>query len=403
MASLLWTLAALAAVPTTVLGGGQTLNRIALAQPVVPQFDPKAATWVANLNSSNYNRDSCTSVRVADRQFWTCRDSYVYATGAVLTSSAGWSTFNADGTPAIVSMGGNGPGYYPIDTASVGTYFLPGVDQCLHSPDGLPPGYCGNGERWAMWPDSPPLPVPQPDGSYRLYTYIPLVHFVNQTTTSTGSNPAIALYRSDWNSGMEGYTLPSVNLLNSQFFPSGTASFGALGWLAGAIDGHVYLYGAAADSSGAVTGVHLAKVPAASIEDASAYTYWTGTSWSSTAPAVTDTSAVVPNAGTGGQGTYYYSSHFNKYIWIGMPRGSASISAYIATADNPEGPWTESQLLFTSACDVQAPCGEYAYSVQAHPGLSRDQGNGNDIYVSLTYQFADLPYTNRLYHVEFTN
>jgi hypothetical protein len=83
-------------------------------------------------------------------------------------------------------------------------------------------------------------------------------------------------------------------------------------------------------------------------------------------PSLNTPEAIIPNAGTGWQGTFYYSTAFQSYIWIGQALGQPVADFYITTAPAPEGPWIEPYLLW------QGENGDGfvgAYSLQAHTSL----------------------------------
>jgi hypothetical protein len=119
---------------------------------------------IATVLDPAINRDSCTSTRIGSHQLWNCRDSSSYPgaqSAFFYSSTASWTDFNADGTPAItndelVCYGNN-----------TGPYFAPALDQC-----GWDVGGCSDDTRWLIWPDSPPLPVNGSNGAVSLYAWI---------------------------------------------------------------------------------------------------------------------------------------------------------------------------------------------------------------------------------------
>lgn len=48
----------------------------------------------------------------------------------------------------------------------------------------------------------------------------------------------------------------------------------------------------------------------------------------------------IPHANAGGQGTYYFSHHWNSFVWIGGDIFPGA-ETYICTAPEPQGPWTQ--------------------------------------------------------------
>lgn len=114
------------------------------------------------------NRDSCGSTRINDRIFWTCRDSQPYNSNGIpvlplWSSSASWSNFNADGTPGLLQYGGGG---------SRKPYFPLTAGEC----NGNTAGACGDGTRYAIWPDSPPLVASTVNNVVTAYTWITKQH-----------------------------------------------------------------------------------------------------------------------------------------------------------------------------------------------------------------------------------
>ena len=329
------------------------------------------------------NRDSCTSVHAGDRELWTCRDTESYPNKPFFffSSSASWTDFNSDGTPEVE----NGVLRMYGDNHEK-AYFSIQPDECLSGGQG---GSCSDGTRYAIWPDSRPLPVRKGDGDVCLYSWIKKSHITSNLTSLT-PYPAATLYRSTYAPSQSHDELPPVTVVAEEFWPADSIIYGDYGWVIH--DGIAYLYGALADSAG----IALAKVPEDNIEDKSSYCYYTGSSWSKTALSLDDSSVAIPNAGTGGQGTYYYSEHFSSFIWIGGPGVGVGAEFYVASAPKPEGPWTEPTLFYTG----EDGSGEFgAYSQQAHPGLSANRGNGKDIY--LTYTKVDSTYSTPLIRVEW--
>jgi hypothetical protein len=107
--------------------------------------------------------------------------------------------------------------------------------------------------------------------------------------------------------------LPTVTLVDENFWLYGSIPYGVYGNVIK--DGTAYLFGK--PSNGVIS---LAKVPAASIEDKSKYQYWVNGAWTSSMPRIGDTNISIPNVSAGGQGTYYFSTYWNKWVWIGQVR-----------------------------------------------------------------------------------
>ncbi|KAI0914587.1 hypothetical protein F4823DRAFT_557936 [Ustulina deusta] len=332
----------------------------------------KSATLVGNVADPAINRDSCGSTRIGDRNFWTCRDSQPFDSNGVPTlpiwsTSASWSNFNTDGTPALLQYGGGG---------SRVPYFPYTAGEC----NGNSAGSCDDGSRYAIWPDSPSL----------------VTSTVNNVVTALSTNdpdPATSLYKmisviddSDRNA------LPTVSLVDENFWLYGSIPYGAYGNVIK--DGIVYLFGK--PSNGIVS---LAKVPVGSIEDKSQYQYWVNGGWTSSMPRINDANISIPNVSAGGQGTYYFSTYWNKWVWIGQAGISVSADFFITTADSITGPW-ESPVNFYSGQTGSYALG--AYSLQAHPGL--DGTSTNEIYITHTKSDAfqnTVLYSTPLVHIQW--
>ncbi|KAI7972216.1 hypothetical protein EIK77_003640 [Talaromyces pinophilus] len=151
------------------------------------------------------------------------------------------------------------------------------------------------------------------------------------------------------------------------------------------VDDIAYLYGKNAAGT-----VGLAQVPAASITDKSACQYYVDGAWTSTIPGVNDTGVGPTNASAGGQGTYYYSSVWDLYVWIGQAGISVAPDCFITTTPAPEGPWA-TLVKFYSADYIS-----WSYTLQAHPGLLANSSE-NAIYLSYVVYDSGLYWTPLIY------
>lgn len=120
------------------------------------------------------------------------------------------------------------------------------------------------------------------------------------------------------------------------------------------------------------------------MENPSAYSFYTSSAYQSTAPSIDDNTAAIPNAGTTGQGTFVYSSYFSAFVRIGIGAIGCNADFLVGTAPAPEGPWTEPALSYSGKVGTSS-CG--AYSQQAHPELTNNDGQGD--YIFLTYTKVD--------------
>jgi hypothetical protein len=260
-----------------------------LRRAVVPQVSGTPQV-IGIANSSTWSRDSCTSTNVRGRELWTCRDSQ--SSSAFLSSTASWTNFTFDGSPDVVDgilnqygSDSTGHAYFPVSEA-----------QC-----GGNAGDCNNGTRYAIWPGTRPMPVDVgTNGSLSLYTWITNA-YITMDCETLSENPSASLYRADYTPEVTGDDLPPATLVDNSFWPAGSIPYGTYGFVIK--DDTAYLYGLLNGTSG----IALAKVPADSVEDKTGYSYYTGSSWSSTPPDIMDSSAGIKNAGTGGQGNYHSS------------------------------------------------------------------------------------------------
>ncbi|KAI0394592.1 hypothetical protein F5Y17DRAFT_466209 [Xylariaceae sp. FL0594] len=334
----------------------------------------KKATLLGNLADPAINRDSCGSVRVGDRAFWTCRDSQPYdSTGhpefPIWSSSASWSNFEADVTPDLLMYGGEN---------SRTPFFPYQPDEC----NGNTAGGCPDGSRYALWPDSPPL----------------VASTVNNVVTifsTDDPDPPTTLYKMTYDlNNPDRNALPTTTVVNEHFWARNSFPYGTYGNVAK--DGVAYLF--AAPSNGHIA---LAKVPLDSIEDTSAYQFWVNGAWTSTMPDLNNAGANIPNASAGGQGTYYFSEIWNKWVWIGQAGISVSADFFITTADSITGPWEPSVHFYSGQT------GTYylgAYSLQAHPGFNDAGVRTNNIYLTHTKndQLGDSAvYSTPLIYIEW--
>lgn len=292
--------------------------------------------------------------------------------GFFAASTATWTDF-VNGVPNIqngnlTTYGTNTGAYLPLPSNECG-------------PSG---GCSNNGGRWVGWIDGAPLLV----GTTKAYAWLLNIHFNSSGAVDNNPGASTALYRINY-AGNTDATLPTVTLVNQNYWPTNSNPYGQYGSVIGT-DGFAYLYGAAK------SGIVVARVDPAKIESGGPYTYYSAATgvFSSTKPAFNDASASIPNCGSGQQGTFYYSSTYGLYIWIGGELGDDSRFLY-TTAPNPWGPWDQPIALYTPTPGTSFN----GYSQQAHPGLSTNNGNGKDIWLS--YTRINHYYENILFKVTF--
>ena len=373
---------------------GQALgapSRIEMAPRAAVSPMMASANVVANVTDISVSRDSCGSALFGSRVLWTCRDTEPYdaSTGQsslpLITNSASWTDQGSSGpsltTGTTVGAGSTGSNtilnMYGGNPTTLPAFFPVQADQCPTN------GVCSDGTRWAVWPNQPPL-VTGTDSSGNIvgYTFIPNSHL--NGLTSLNPEPSCTLFETSYSSSSSSDDLPTVSIVNENFWAAGQISYGSYGGVVN--DGTAYLYGQTDQNKGTT----LAKVPAGSITDLSQYQYYVDGAWTSTMPGINDTSAIITNAGAGGQGTFYYSTYYSSYIWIGQAAISVSADFYITTAPAPEGPWITPYLLYSGA---NGDSGLGGYSLQANPALlPSGDASENAIYLTWTQDFQTSTY-----------
>lgn len=405
-------LLAVLAVQTSALPTWDLLDDItSILRPRAATPQVKTVTYIANVTDPALNRDSCGSVRLGKRVLWTCRDTMYYNAATkqsqfpIYVSTAGWTNLSNAGGPAIKKTGG------PVGAGSTGKnaivqmygnpnptglkeYYPLASDECNTNH-----GFCSDGTRWALWPNQPPLvTASNAAGSAIGYTIIQKAHIAGLQLVPP-IEPAFSLYRIYYNANQATNSLPRVDLISEEFWKPGEIGFGNYGGFVR--NGIAYLYGRGDQSGGTV----LAKVPAGLITNRLAYQYYnysSGTYSPLLSPTlINDTTVTIPNAGAGGQGTFYYSSYYNLYIWIGQSVFSVVADFWMCTAPTPEGPWTAPVLIFQGANGDDTFIS--SYSLQAHTSLlpSGNAASENGIYLTWTQQNTNTPYVTPLVYVQF--
>ncbi|KAL7821925.1 hypothetical protein V8C26DRAFT_391409 [Trichoderma gracile] len=361
----------------------------ALASSYKPQA--KSATLLANVTDPDLSRDSCGSVKMGNRTFWTCRDTSIRIPdtdqyGFVFANSVGWTDYRQDGAPDIQTSGPVGAGSDGTNSVllmkgprpTLPTFYPLGPNMCPKS------GICADGTtRWTGWPDSPPLITDTAqDGTVTAYTWVSSNHMSTTTLEVLTPQPSTTLYKMTYTPNTDPDVIPAVTTVDEAFWEEHEIGYGTYG---NVVKGeYAYLYGLLRPGGG----VALARVPVGSIEDKSKYEYYVRGNWTRTKPAINDTTAAVPNAGTTGQGTFYYSERAQSYVWIGQASPSIWADFYVTTAPSAEGPWTTPYLLYSGPNgDGDLP----SYSLQAHPHLLREYDDG--IYLTWTQYFKPSTYT----------
>ncbi len=123
-------------------------------------------------------------------------------------------------------------------------------------------------------------------------------------------------------------------------------------------EGTVYLYGALAGSGG------VARAPLASAEMRSAYTFWSGSSWSA------DVRRAAPLVGgIPGDLSVAWNAYLGRFVGVSVAFGSRTVT--FRTAPRPEGPWSAARPLFETQAGAN---GQPVYAATQHEALARDGG-----------------------------
>ncbi|KAI5363252.1 hypothetical protein Slin14017_G069330 [Septoria linicola] len=373
------------------------------AGPIIPK--PKREPELLGLvGDPSLNRDSGGSVRFGDRVLWTYRDTQLCNSDGsvnmlpIITSTASWSDYDPNGGPKLEQL---------VEPTRLKSVVIRQYGKNSHSESFFPsPGRhicaspAGNredGTRIALWPNQPPLVTSETsDGDITAYTWVPQCHINNHLGVET-ENPGTILYKTSYHpSRFHGRdSLPKTTIVQEHFWRQGEIAFGGYGTLVH--NGYAYLWGQQSDHKTA-----LARVRVNEVENRGAYEYWVHGNWTRDMPRLGQDGIEIPNANAGGQGTYYFNKHWNAFTWIGGDIFPGA-ETYVATAPEPQGPWTQAVQIYTG------PRGDHAlgaYSVQAHPALVPPNSNKNEMYITYTKNDeaengSIAGYTTPLVHVEF--
>ncbi|EIW79896.1 hypothetical protein CONPUDRAFT_126342 [Coniophora puteana RWD-64-598 SS2] len=343
--------------------------RVAAVNPVV-SGTPQVLGVVSD---PTLDRDSCGSSLIGGRVLWACRDTEPVGSDGiptlpVISSTASWSDLDSSGLPVL-----DGSTYPMYGNNNEEPFYPLQADEC----DDNSAGGCSDGTRYAIWPDTPPLVTnTAADGTVTAYTWIRKAH-ITDSLTDLAPDPDTSLYKVVYSPSAAHDALPAVTIVDEAFWAADEqVPYGAYGSIVSADGSTAYLYGKG--SSGTIA---LAKVPVGSIEDKTQYQFYENGSWTPTPPSLNASDINVPNASAGGQGTYFFSPPWERYVWIGQAGISVSADFFVTTAPAPEGPWA-APVQFYSAENGNATLG--AYSLQANPALGGFEDGANDVYLTYT-------------------
>ncbi len=135
-------------------------------------------------------------------------------------------------------------------------------------------------------------------------------------------------------------------------------------------NGYVYMY----DCNNTIISCSIARAPIDGALSRSNYRFWDGTEWDSD---INNRVSNMPGQDAG------WSEALGKYVMFSNQFLTGKI--FMRTADQPYGPWSDEQLIFT------APA--YVYAVEYHPELSKN--NGKTLF--LTYYQGNATATKGLH------
>ncbi|KAM3415310.1 hypothetical protein BST61_g8839 [Cercospora zeina] len=305
----------------------------------------------------------------------------------IYMNTAAWSPLGA-GAVSSGPVGAGSTGNSPI-LQMYGEHieYLPA--QAGNCPEGH--GTCSDG-RWVYWPNSQPIVTQISSTRFTAYQFIAKAKISNSMQLLNDPTPFM-LWKQVYTGTTDKKKVPVATVVAQEFWKAGEIGYGDYGNVVR--NGYAYLYGKLTEPDPPA----LARVKLGYLQNRSAYEYYMGGKWVKTMPKKSDRSAIIPNCGAGWQGTYYYSSYYKSFIWIGQKYHEPVALFYISTAPAPEGPWVEPYLLWKGQ-DGTGFVG--AYTLQANPALlPSTDASENAIYLTWTQPYKDGPYLTPLAYIEF--
>ena len=312
------------------------------------------------------------SARLSDRSVWAfggTSPSGQEQEGQWLDSSWGVAKMANDDPPTILSVDASGK------TARVALLPLTPDEAAFKSSKQNPACTVDCGARWVVEPSS----LVRDEARKRLFV------FYNKTLNRDGRHmgASIAL----WQSADSPAVRPSIHPDSAE----PTLLFGAdePAWGSGAVIVEDSLYAFACKCEGLACPCLLARAPVKDALDRGAWQFYTGGSaWSADWRLSRQVLAAHPPL------TVHWNAYLGKYIAVMAQHLSHNIR--IATADRPEGPWSDSLTVEGLAPPVSFP---WIKSAVAHPELTREGGR----IELLTYirEVSLLKHEMRAIEVEF--
>ncbi len=285
-----------------------------IERPAAAYFDAQICSILdsAGGGAGIKGQDGGTTNVIDGRSYWTFGDT-IMLDGGFLPNNAGYSD-NAGVDPDNCI-----PITRKTDAAGVALPLLPKLD-----------------DEVTVWPAAGQVSV-QPGAVHFLFNSVANSDY----RTGTYEFHRIGLARFDPDSLQS--TRVIENLIDADAFPGQAFSLTpATGMLLST--GYVYIY-FAVDWN-----VRVGRVPAASIEDKAAYTYWDGEAW------VADVSKSTDILRTQG-GQQAFNVAFNPYLlkWTATYATNTLSAVAIAYADAPEGPFTDETMLLDCKAIFRGP------------------------------------------------
>jgi hypothetical protein len=232
------------------------------------------------------------------------------------------------------------------------------------------------GARWALWPGTM---VVDPASGNALVFYS-LVYALPGSFNFQSVGSSVATWQ-DFASLPQRPTIdpPVVPAHPDLLFNPNEPGFGSAAFIRG---GMLYAYGCGIPSgSGFDKGCRLGRVDPANVLNRSAWTYFTGSGWSSQinqAQSVFSGDSILSVA---------WNSFLNEYVAVYSQPFSNNV--LLRTAPNPEGPWSGPTVAFVA----MAPSSGNVYDALAHPEY--DDNGGQTIYVSYS-RSTPAPFTSEM-------
>ena len=231
------------------------------------------------------------------------------------------------------------------------------------------------GARWALWPSSI---VTDPSSNHALVFYMLVTAQPGNFNFQAVGN-SVALWQSFQGTPQRPtFNPPIVAGHPDLMFNENEPNFGTASLLNA---GTLYIYGCGTPTDGEDKGCRLAKVDPASVQNLSAWMYYSGNgNWSSqlsAAVSVFTGSSIV---------SVSWNSFLEQYVAVYSPPFSQNV--VMRTSPNPEGPWSSE----TTALVAMQPTSGNVYDAHAHSEY--DVNGGETIFV--TYSRATGSFTSEV-------